>query len=1224
MTNVLSRSFPPPRNWQDFERLCYDVYSRFWQTSDAAMNGRVGQPQAGVDVYGHDRRENAFVGVQCKGKDQTYGSALTSSELRDEVEKAKSFVPKLDVFVLATTAPNDQAIQTLAREVSEEHKKTGLFEVRVEGWTTLSQRVTDHEDLIRKYFSDLAPFDVVERIGAGFAITRAEGDETRAVIERNQTTLLSAIERTDPSDPLQNRIAALTKIVEDGSPEAGLKALERLWTAEVAKASPRNRYRMRANIGFAKLMLGHKADAIADLRTSAAEDPAWPPAQAVLATAELLDGQKDKAYATAKRALAADSSAHQASLVILEAAPDTLSLAELEAEIPLAHRERADILLSLARRARTLHDGAARVRYLAEADKRHGQDWRVLEAQAEPLLERIFAVDGIVFTHVVPADLVADFNRAIDSLQQSWAIISKRDNVLLGAHVAANLLGALDVAGRTREYEQLLTDTLNAAPEFPPFLRRYARRMIEAGDWASVAKAINRIPAEDAELPDRLLKIQARIHLGEAREALADARALELDFPGDRTGEIAAALQIEAAAAAKIMDEVVNEVLARWPTSVLLRSIAHNNFPEDHPRRASLLGEIGELAKSLNDPGERMYAADALYGAKRFSDAADMYTPLYARDKDTPMLFRGLKALLFAERRREARELFESLSPELKVMARYADLGVAIYEHSGLLAEARNLVEMRLARDDALIRRLHWLSLNERIGDHAAIIAWLENVPPDVVGMPQELMQLALAIDRHLHDPKCFPVAYRALRAAYSDPDLHAMYVIALVFMGRTRQASNGFEQPNVVVPDTAVLLSEKDGPRKLVRILETAPEPKIERGEIAPHTELWSRLIGRKVGDEIEMPSVGITPNIYVIREIRDKYLHAHFRSLEEFESLFPGHHALGSFVIDESKGDEKFKPLFDSLKRRAEFAKELTDLYRRGQTALMLLARFSGVSPCEAWDWVVAHPDLGLRTCVGMAQEFSSARDVLAKNRKAVIDPITLYGLTRLGIADTIRRCFEDLGVVQTTLDLFRRLAAERALDIGKKHGTMSWDGTHYRMIELDDAYNQRKVEEANAALAFAESLTLLPAEPGQGVPQMVRDIFAESDPAFLDTLYAVQGTGRVFYCDDHVLRLLVREAASCDGVWTQPAAIQATLDEALTSDTYFDVVGALVGADYRLTAIDHRATLHQLAKDGWALFGGRLWGDFPNYAQVLDRSRDRRVRDVHKCVRAPVRRR
>jgi hypothetical protein len=157
MTNLLSRAFPPPSNWQDFEWLCFDVYSRMWQTNDAQLNGRVGQPQAGVDVYGTDRVENVLVGVQCKGKDQGYENPLTKVELRDEVEKAKAFRPRLNVFILATSAPNDEATQALARELTEEHKQTGLFEVRIDGWTNLRQRVSDYPGIVRKYFSELAP-----------------------------------------------------------------------------------------------------------------------------------------------------------------------------------------------------------------------------------------------------------------------------------------------------------------------------------------------------------------------------------------------------------------------------------------------------------------------------------------------------------------------------------------------------------------------------------------------------------------------------------------------------------------------------------------------------------------------------------------------------------------------------------------------------------------------------------------------------------------------------------------------------------------------------------------------------------------------------------------------------------------------------------------------------------------------------------------------------------
>ena len=57
--------------------------------------------------------------------------------MRQEVEKAKSFKPPLNDWTLATTAKKDAKIEEIARLISEEHAKTGLFSVHVLGWEDL-------------------------------------------------------------------------------------------------------------------------------------------------------------------------------------------------------------------------------------------------------------------------------------------------------------------------------------------------------------------------------------------------------------------------------------------------------------------------------------------------------------------------------------------------------------------------------------------------------------------------------------------------------------------------------------------------------------------------------------------------------------------------------------------------------------------------------------------------------------------------------------------------------------------------------------------------------------------------------------------------------------------------------------------------------------------------------------------------------------------------------
>jgi len=85
------------------------------------MNGRQGQSQHGVDVYGRRGGDGAWVGVQCKRR---LDKPVTARGLREELEKAKRFQPPIAEFVLATTAPRDAAIQEEARRLTEAMRAT--------------------------------------------------------------------------------------------------------------------------------------------------------------------------------------------------------------------------------------------------------------------------------------------------------------------------------------------------------------------------------------------------------------------------------------------------------------------------------------------------------------------------------------------------------------------------------------------------------------------------------------------------------------------------------------------------------------------------------------------------------------------------------------------------------------------------------------------------------------------------------------------------------------------------------------------------------------------------------------------------------------------------------------------------------------------------------------------------------------------------------------------
>jgi hypothetical protein len=158
MADYSSSSIPPPKDWQAFERNSRVLFMHVLQDPMTKTNGRSGQRQNGVDIYGRRGGNGPLVGIQCKGKDAAFGKPVSSRELRREVEKALKFKPDLHEFILITTAPDDQKIEQTARLITAELEKAGRrLRVAVWGWSTLEQHIAAHRDAYKVFHPDATP-----------------------------------------------------------------------------------------------------------------------------------------------------------------------------------------------------------------------------------------------------------------------------------------------------------------------------------------------------------------------------------------------------------------------------------------------------------------------------------------------------------------------------------------------------------------------------------------------------------------------------------------------------------------------------------------------------------------------------------------------------------------------------------------------------------------------------------------------------------------------------------------------------------------------------------------------------------------------------------------------------------------------------------------------------------------------------------------------------------
>lgn len=148
---------PPPKSWETLEDLIRDLLRAEWNDFHTQRNGRRGQSQQGVDVFGRSGVTPGWAGAQCKNKDLSLRATLSIKELRQEVHNAKSFVPPLTEFIVATTAPRDSKIQEEARKLTVTNQRKGLFSVHVYAWEDVQDLMAKHDTVSKHYYRNFWP-----------------------------------------------------------------------------------------------------------------------------------------------------------------------------------------------------------------------------------------------------------------------------------------------------------------------------------------------------------------------------------------------------------------------------------------------------------------------------------------------------------------------------------------------------------------------------------------------------------------------------------------------------------------------------------------------------------------------------------------------------------------------------------------------------------------------------------------------------------------------------------------------------------------------------------------------------------------------------------------------------------------------------------------------------------------------------------------------------------
>ncbi|UEP38574.1 hypothetical protein LL998_21770 [Burkholderia ambifaria] len=169
---------PKTEDPAEFEKMVRDAYALKWVSPNLQLNGRRGQAQAGVDVFGEDDLGRS-VGIQCK----LYSQGLKLSMVKEEIDNAAKFEPPIECLYIASTFPADAKLQREVRLLSRERVNTKLFPVGLIFWSDIVSGLALNPKIFRNYFPqinleknpdiDLYRLDLCLDLGFYGAYTRA-------------------------------------------------------------------------------------------------------------------------------------------------------------------------------------------------------------------------------------------------------------------------------------------------------------------------------------------------------------------------------------------------------------------------------------------------------------------------------------------------------------------------------------------------------------------------------------------------------------------------------------------------------------------------------------------------------------------------------------------------------------------------------------------------------------------------------------------------------------------------------------------------------------------------------------------------------------------------------------------------------------------------------------------------------------------------------------------
>ena len=1136
---------PIPKNEADFEKMCAHVYGVVFEDKLPKINGRKGQSQRGVDVY-VSHKGHGKIGIQCKKYHKT---KLTLKHVEKEVAEADAGNQPISCLLIATTSPSDAKIQQEVQRISDERTAAGKFDVTVDFWDDIENRIFQYPILQERY----APHS------AGGMFYRVENslDEVKAHTSTLPARMQGLEETVGNALLSQRRDDSLNKFVSDQLDRAN----ELIKAGRFRDALDSNAYIGRDQSEFdehqkARWVLQRgvclwlsKDDTKEASRLFAKAYELYPndPKMAAARIRGLMLAGDNEA---ARKAGQEESERFPLSPHIWVAAANARIKAGekvVQEDAPPEIREDAETFHILAISYHLAGDPEGALKYAEKAALHESSGFFARGDYLGFVLEDCARDPVLAFHGLLPTPRKERLQRAANLFaprsQQLWSIQSSDvsgavANLGFALLMLGDARGALDLVREARgnglgeavlfRIEMQALDTLERRQE----ALRVARENTDALSVDGYAAACEMAAAEgDVGFVSELLD--------KANERFPDEKATLGYMSGLLWGATAKSGDKSKAAElirkANLLECGGIDLLCQ--AAPLMRWVGR--VEEADSFEAAALSKIGPDSAQ----GDVFVVAETLFVARKWKDASVLYERLLERGENAASKIHARLLACYVEtnQRRKAKALIQYLpdgwidDEELRRAA--MDIGQMAGDWQFLRPLAQKQLE-KFPKDAA--SWLFWMAVLDRIASPPEFQSELLRIPSELSGADRNVAGLACLEIKYGQTEKGLGRFYRLIRSNPDNPDLLSSYLLTIL----TSRISILENAPDKVQPGCCFVVESEDGNQEKYVIDPEDCDGLPDKADFHhPESEFAGYFLGRSVGDELSLNlSFGVSKRVRVVSIVS-----AHIRLLElaqERAAKLEGLPNVQVMKLGKSGDAQKdLAPLFEMLRGSSSFVRNILNIYSEAPITLSKLSELLGRSPVDMCQgWPDEAPPLFVSTGANVERQEAEAL-IRNRDKKFVADSFALIELAMFE-SDGALECLGEVIISNQTKEYLERYG-EQDVD-SSDFGTAYDAGDRIGFVEHDGSYRARKKSFGlRLRKIVSERCRVEPVYGDLGDDEVSETLSAVVGNEAREALILAKEHGAVLLTLDGKLRAIAKRFCEVDGIWPHvlvPLAVES----------------------------------------------------------------------------------